>query len=73
MCGGNLHENVGLFFFVWWQSLVWEYRSAHQEQGQIGGLQPISRDTDNNASMYNCWWTNKRSLLEIVCFLGMIT
>ena len=28
---------------------------------QIGGLQPISRDTDNNAAMYNCWWTNKRS------------
>ena len=27
----------------------------------IGGLQPISRDTDNNAAMYNCWWTNKRS------------
>ena len=27
----------------------------------IGGLQPISRDTDNNAAMYNCWWTSKRS------------
>ena len=27
----------------------------------IGGLQPTSRDTDNNAAMYNCWWTNKRS------------
>ena len=27
----------------------------------IGGLQPISRDTDNNAAMYSCWWTNKRS------------
>ena len=27
----------------------------------IDGLQPISRDTDNNAAMYNCWWTNKRS------------
>ena len=27
----------------------------------IGGLQPISRDTDNNAAMYNCWWTNKRN------------
>ena len=27
----------------------------------IGGLQPSSRDTDNNAAMYNCWWTNKRS------------
>ena len=26
-----------------------------------GGLQPISRDTDNNAAMYNCWWKNKRS------------
>ena len=31
------------------------------EKGSIGGLQPISRDTDNNAAMYNCWWTNKRS------------
>ena len=27
----------------------------------IGGLQPISRDTDNNGEMYKCWWTNKRS------------
>ena len=27
----------------------------------IGGLQPISRDRDDNAAMYNCWWTNKRS------------
>ena len=27
----------------------------------IGGLQPISRDRDNNAAKYNCWWTNKRS------------
>ena len=27
----------------------------------IGGLQPISRDIDNNAAMYNGWWTNKRS------------
>ena len=27
----------------------------------IGGLQPVSRDTDINAEMYNCWWTNKRS------------
>ena len=28
---------------------------------KMGGLQPISRDTDNNAAMYNCWWTKKRS------------
>ena len=27
----------------------------------IGGLQPISRDTDNNNVMYNCWWKNKKS------------
>ena len=29
----------------------------------IGGLQPISRDTDtcNNTAMYDFWWTNKRS------------
>ena len=32
-----------------------------QNGNGIGGLQPISRDTDNNAAMYNCWWTNKRS------------
>ena len=25
---------------------------------RICGLQPISRDTDNNAAMYNYWWTN---------------
>ena len=25
----------------------------------IGGLQPISRDTDNNAAMYNCWGKTK--------------
>ena len=30
-------------------------------KSEIGGLQPISRETDNNAAMYNCWWTNKRS------------
>ena len=23
----------------------------------IQTIQPISRDTDNNAAMYNCWWT----------------
>ena len=22
---------------------------------EIGGLQPISRDIDNHAAMYNCW------------------
>ena len=27
----------------------------------IGGLQPISRDKDNNAAMCNSCWTNKRS------------
>ena len=27
----------------------------------MGGLQPISRDTDNNGEMYKCWWTNKGS------------
>ena len=30
-------------------------------QKSTGSLQLISRDTDNNAAMYNCWWTNKRS------------
>ena len=28
---------------------------------RISGFQPISKDTDNNAAMYSCWWTNKRS------------
>ena len=32
-----------------------------EQSGTIGGLQPISRDTDNNVVMYNCWWKNKRS------------
>ena len=27
----------------------------------IGGLQPISRDKDNNAAMCNSCWMNKRS------------
>ena len=27
----------------------------------LGGLQPISKDTDNNGERYKCWWTNKRS------------
>ena len=35
--------------------------ATHGRVALIGGLQPISRDTDNNAEMYNCWWTNKRS------------
>ena len=34
---------------------------AARRSSSIGGLQPISRDTDNNAATYNCWWTNKRS------------
>ena len=34
---------------------------VHKTFANIGGLQPISRDTGNNAAMYNCWWTNKRS------------
>lgn len=28
---------------------------------RISGFQPISKATDNNAAMYNCWWTNKKS------------
>ena len=44
----------------------WVWQSARKLP--VGGLQPISRDTDNNAAMYNCWWTNKRSSLEIFCF-----
>ena len=43
-------------------------KSLLEQQNAIGGLQPISRDTDNNAAMYNCWWKNKRSQLEIFCF-----
>ena len=31
----------------------------------IDGLQPISRDTDNNDVIYNCWWMNKRSYGEM--------
>ena len=27
----------------------------------IDDLQPISRETDDNDVMYNCWWMNKRS------------
>ena len=38
------------------------------ERTTIGGLQPISGDTDNSAAMYNCWWTNKRSSWAIFCF-----
>ena len=34
---------------------------ASIQHHSIGGLQPISRDTDNNNAMYNCWWKNKRS------------
>ena len=37
-----------------------QHNSSEQFLSYIGGLQPISRDTDNNA-MYNCWWKNKRS------------
>ena len=53
--------------------LVWELHAPTYPRlgiyvSSIGGLQPISRDTDNNIAMYNCWWTNKRSSLEIFCF-----
>ena len=41
--------------------LVVVYRIPYSPVHPIGGLQQISRDTDNNAAMYNCWWTNKRS------------
>ena len=34
----------------------------------IGSLQPVSRDTDNNAAMYNRWWTNKRKLIRNLLF-----
>ena len=34
----------------------------------IVDLQRISKETDNNAAMYNCWWMNKRSQLEIFFF-----
>ena len=38
-----------------------QHNSSEQFLSYIGGLQPISRDTDNNNAMYNCWWKNKRS------------
>ena len=41
-----------------WENKMYKLKRSIQT---IGGLQPISRDTDNNAAMYNCWWTNKRS------------
>ena len=53
--------NQKLTAFLERNVLLWNWFS-------IGGLQPISRDTDNNAVMYNCWWTNKRSQWEIFCF-----
>ena len=34
----------------------------------MGGLQPISRHTDNHAAMYNCWLTkgaNERSFVFV--------
>ena len=30
-------------------------KSGSGQSAPIGGLQPISRHTDNNAAMYNCW------------------
>ena len=41
--------------------VIYEILRWLERRTGIGGLQPISRDTDNNAAMYNCWWTNKRS------------
>ena len=39
-------------------SLLWLLQ--RQRHIKIDALQPMSRDTDNNTAMYNCWWTNKR-------------
>ena len=47
--------------FCWFFMLVMGAGSNYNARNAIGGLQPISTDTDNNAAMYNCWWTNKRS------------
>ena len=58
------HGNVKITEFVVNDSIVAGShlnKSVTGEVSPIGGLQPISRDTDNNAAMYNCWWTNKRS------------
>ena len=38
-------------FFFWWEG------GGGEGLILIDGLQLISRDTDNNAAMYNCWWT----------------
>ena len=46
---------------VAYSRLAYRYEVTHIDICLIGGLQPISRDTDNNAAMYNCWWMNKRS------------
>ena len=54
--------------FVGFFMLVMGAGSNYNARNAIGGLQPISTDTDNNAAIYNCWWTNKRSLLDIFCF-----
>ena len=45
---------VSLVFF-------WVRHLYYETIFHIGGLQPISRERDDNAAMYNCWWTNKRS------------
>ena len=34
----------------------------------IGGLKQISRDTVNNAEMFNCWWTNKKEPMRDLLF-----
>ena len=31
---------------------TWRYAVFYRN---VGGLEPISRDTDNNAAMSNCW------------------
>ena len=43
------------------RELIGHVKNRIQYKSAMGGLQPISRDSDNNAAMYNCWWTNKRS------------
>ena len=55
---------ICLFFFsgAWpLDCITFCVYSGIREMVTIGGLQPISRDTDNNAAMCICWWMNKRS------------
>ena len=51
-----------MFHFVLYSNIFFLVLVANQVPPDLTDvLQPISRETDDNDVMCNCWWMNKRS------------